>query len=165
MTADIKIRDALPGEFDLIAGLLVDSYRQYQEFMPPPRWAWYIKDMMDVRSRLADSQLIVAESNGKIAGTVTLFLKGSTEHWPENWAGIRLLAVHPSFRGQGIGRALMDECVRRCKALGIKTIGLHTTDFMKVAREMYERMGFKRIPEYDFRPEPNRVVYAYRLDI
>lgn len=59
----------------------------------------------------------------------------------------------------------MDECIRRCRERGIKTIGLHTTDIMEVARAMYERMGFERVPEFDFHPASHIVVMAYRLDL
>jgi ribosomal protein S18 acetylase RimI-like enzyme len=57
----------------------------------------------------------------------------------------------------------MQECVRRCRDRGIKTIALHTTEVMEVARGMYERMGFARIPEHDFHPAPGVVVMAYRM--
>jgi ribosomal protein S18 acetylase RimI-like enzyme len=59
----------------------------------------------------------------------------------------------------------MDECVRRCRERGIATIGLHTTETMDIARRMYERMGFVRVPEFDFHPAPGVVVMAYRLDL
>jgi hypothetical protein len=35
---------------------------------------------------------------------------------------------------------------------------------MAVARGMYERMGFVRVPAYDFFPGPGVEVLAYRLD-
>ncbi len=123
---------------------------------------------MDVRSRLGEAELIVAEYNSQLAGSVTLYLdspKSEESVWPEGWAGIRLLGVDPAYRGYGVGRALMDYCVRRCRELGIRTIGLHTTTFMATARRMYERMGFVRVPEYDFHPRPGTVVMAYRLDL
>jgi hypothetical protein len=36
---------------------------------------------------------------------------------------------------------------------------------MDIARRMYERMGFVRVPEFDFHPAPGIVVMAYRLDL
>ena len=120
---------------------------------------------MDVRGRMAHSNLFIAEVDNRIVGTVTLYSHGSSQGWPEDWAGIRLLAVHPDYREHGIGRALMEECLRRCRRLGITTIGLHSTELMEVARRMYERMGFKRVPEFDFHPDPKRVVFAYRFDL
>ena len=162
------LRDARPEELDDVARLLRDANLQYESLLAPGSWKFYLNDMMDVRGRLAVSQLIVAELEGRLAGTVTLYLKAAhppREGWPEGWAGIRLLAVHPDFRGRGIGCALMDECISRCRAHGISTIGLHTTKMMDVARRMYERMGFKRVPEFDFHPSPEAVVMAYRLDL
>ena len=65
----------------------------------------------------------------------------------------------------GIGRLLMDECLRRSRLRAATTMGLHTTELMAVARGMYERMGFVRVPEYDFEPGPGIIVMAYRLDL
>jgi ribosomal protein S18 acetylase RimI-like enzyme len=161
----ITLRNAQSGEFKLVSRLLVAAYQQYEKSMPPDSWIWYRNDMSDVQSRMADSELIIAEIDNHIAGAVTLYPQGADNGWPEGWAGIRLLAVHPDYRGQGIGRALMEECIRRCRERGTKTLGLHTTELMKVAREMYERMGFKRTTEFDFHPTPDNVVYAYRLDL
>jgi ribosomal protein S18 acetylase RimI-like enzyme len=87
------------------------------------------------------------------------------EAWPLGWAVVRLLAVDPAYRGQGIGHALMEECIRRCRQSKITTIGLHTTEIMDVARQMYEKMGFVRFPESDFHPAPGITVMAYRLQL
>ncbi|MBI4303706.1 MAG: GNAT family N-acetyltransferase [Chloroflexi bacterium] len=162
------MRDARVEELDEVAQLLRDAYQQYATFVPSPAWEAYLEDISDVRGRLADSQLVVAEVDNRLVGAVTLYLEGlhySERGWPQGWAGIRLLAVHPAYRGRGIGRALMEECIRRCREHGIATIGLHTTEIMDIARRMYERMGFKRAPEFDFQPAPSIVVTAYRLDL
>jgi hypothetical protein len=44
-------------------------------------------------------------------------------------------------------------------------MALHTTQMMQVARAMYERMGFVRVPEFDFSPVPGFLVMAYRLTL
>lgn len=162
------LRDARPDELDAVARLLGDAYMQYKKEMPRDAWEGYLAEMMDVRGRLGEAELIVAEYEGELAGTVTLYLDSPGPEqggWPHGWAGARLLAVHPTFRGKGIGHALMEECIRRCRARGVRTIGLHTTTMMEVARGMYERMGFARVPEYDFHPRPGIVVMAYKLDL
>jgi len=136
--------------------------------MPAFNWEAYLKNIKDVQSRLKVSELIVAEMEGRLVGTVTLFLKASgssREEWPEGWASVRLLAVHPDYRRRGIGRALMEECIRRARKAGIRTIGLHTSKLMDAARRMYEMMGFKRAPELDIHPAPGVVIMAYRLDL
>ncbi len=164
----LLLREARSDEYDNVSRLIRDAYQQYENFLPPEAWKFYVEDMMDVRKRLSESQLIVAQLDRQLAGAVTLYLDAghsSQGVWPSGWASIRLLAVHPDYRGQGIGRALMEECIRRCRDQGVATIGLHTTEIMDVARRMYERMGFVRIPEFDFYPRPGVVVMAYRLDL
>ena len=50
--------------------------------------------------------------------------KAVTLPWPE----LRLLAVPPDQRGQGIGAALVRECIERARRSGAKILALHTTD-------------------------------------
>jgi ribosomal protein S18 acetylase RimI-like enzyme len=76
---------------------------------------------------------------------------------------VRLLAVGPAGRGRGLGRRLMEECIRRSRAAGAPALTLHTTDMMRVAMGLYERMGFARAVELDFAPAPGVVVKGYRL--
>ncbi|MDP3879751.1 MAG: GNAT family N-acetyltransferase [Dehalococcoidales bacterium] len=164
----LHIRDACPDELDEVSQLLKDAYRQYQSSIPSRVWETYLEDIVDVRGRLENAELLVAELDGRLVGTVTLYLRASDssgEGWPGGWAGIRLLAAHPAYRNRGIGHALMEECVRRCRRQGITTIGLHTTELMDIARRMYERIGFVRAPEFDFYPRPGVTVMAYRLDL
>ncbi len=166
-TDGLIIRDARIEELNKVSIVIKEAYLEYKDSIPPENWKFYLEDIMNVRSRLEVSNLIVAEKNRHIAGTVTLFLDASlsSEDWPRSWAAIRILAVHPAYRGLGIGRALMDECIRRCREHNIKTLALHTAAIMKVARKMYEGMGFIRVPEYDFYPRPDTMVMAYRFTL
>ena len=160
----LLLRNARFNELRDIALLMKDAYLEYEKLLPMEAWESYVADIMDLYGRWEKAQLIVAELNGHLVGAVTLYLNSGQEGWPDGWAGVRLLAVHPSYRGRGIGRALMEECIRRCRNHGIITIGLHTTEFMDVARRMYEKMGFVRVTEFDFHPRPGVVVIGYRLD-
>jgi GNAT superfamily N-acetyltransferase len=161
----IQLRNARPEEIEEVSSLLVAAFQEYAKYMPSNMWNAYRNDIKDISSRILDSELIVSDVSDHIAGTVTFYPKGSKDGWPEGWAGIRLLGVHPDFRGRGIGRALMEESIRRCQKLGIMTIGLHTSVLMKVARVMYEDLGFKRAPELDIHLVPGNIVLAYRLDL
>lgn len=164
----LNVRDAWPEELDEVAIVIGAAYREYALLFPSEAWETYARNIVDVRSRLGETELIVAERSGNILGVVTFYPDGSRpggEGWPAGWAGIRLLAVHPKYRGQGIARALMHECFRRCRELGIATVGLHTSEVMATARGMYERMGFVRADEFDFYPTDGTVVIAYLLDL
>lgn len=68
------IRDARPDELDEISLLLKAAYQQYENSIPPEAWQSYLEDIMDVRSRLEDAELIVAELSGHLAwGGYTIF--------------------------------------------------------------------------------------------
>lgn len=163
------IRDARAEELGAASALMQAAYAPYFADVPPEQREvidWYLQDIGDVWSRLADSELIVAEDDGRLVGAVTFFPEGTRAEnggWPQGWSGIRLLAVAPDARRRGIGRALTEECLRRARAIGASAMGLHTTGFMAVAKGMYERLGFERVPEYDFHPDSGTHVIAYTL--
>lgn len=163
-----SLRDARAEELDAAAAVMVAAY---DEYIPPGATGFllgYREEIRDVRSRLAEASLIVAAERDRILGAVTYYPDGYRDiyaRWPSNWAGFRLLGVHPDARGRGIGRLLTEECIRRARQAGCAAVGLHTTEFMPVARGMYERMGFLRIPEHDFWPIPQLHVMAYWLDL
>lgn len=111
----------------------------------------------------------MAEKEGVILGSVLLYPPGTAfstpDEGPITCPEVRLLAVTPEARGQGIGTALMEECIRRARRLGANCLNLHTTDMMQVAMRMYEQMSFVRAPDLDFHPDPSITVKAYCLDL
>ena len=165
----LRVRDARADERDAVRDLTMRAYAEYATVMAPSAWA-----ALDgaVRAALAaDDRMdrIVAERTGALVGSVLLYPPAADAYagaasrvrWPE----VRLLAVAPEARGQGVGRALMAECVRRARAMGASELGLHTSASMRAAMRMYEQMGFVRAPEFDFRPPGAELVEAYRLDL
>jgi ribosomal protein S18 acetylase RimI-like enzyme len=76
-----------------------------------------------------------------------------------------MLAVDPEFQGGGAGSALVDACIEHARADGKHAIVLHTTPWMTTAHRLYERRGFRRLPERDFTPVPEVPLLAYRLDL
>src|SRR5262249_49452014 len=133
----IAVRDARTDELDAAAQVMADAYAQYIPPNPTGMLLAYRDDVRDVRRRLGESTLIVAEDAGALVGAVTYYPDAGAESaggWPRGWAALRLLAVHPAARGRGIGRLLTEECIRRARAAGCPAIALHTTELMAVAR-------------------------------
>ncbi len=165
----LKIRDARRKDRDVAREVTLSAFQQYATVMPPPRWEGYRENILTTMTDVGPAQHIVAEKDGVILGSVLLYPPGTAfstpEEGPLTCPEVRLLAVAPRARSQGIGAALMKECIRRARRLGTACLNLHTTDMMQVAMRMYERMGFVRAPELDFHPDPSVTVKAYRLEL
>jgi ribosomal protein S18 acetylase RimI-like enzyme len=165
----VRIRDAVPTEFDLISALLVRANHEYSDMATNPAWGSYLEDAADVAGHAATLTVIVAEQSGSLVGTVSYGAPDGNpqgrQSLPAEWAVIRLLAVDPPARGMGIGRALALECLARARQDGAASVGLTTHERMSVAKSMYEDLGFVREPLYDFSPDAEVHVIAYRLDL
>jgi GNAT superfamily N-acetyltransferase len=158
----ITIRDATPDEHDAMRTMTIAAYQQYAEAISAEWWDRYRQVLLDALAMTESVERIVAARNGEIIGGVLLYPASPAER---ALPMIRLLAVASSARGQGIGRLLMEECLRRARQSEAAAITLHTMEIMAVARRMYEGMGFVRAPELDFSPTPEWLVMGYRLDL
>lgn len=142
--------------------LTLAAYGQYADHLSPEWWEGYRQNVVEALTSDGPGRQFVAERAGRVLGSVLYYPGGSTRTGDPS---VRLLAVIPEARGHGIARALMDRCVEEARAEGAAALVLHTMQMMDVARGMYERMGFRRVPDYDFRPLENELVLGYRLDL
>ena len=85
----------------------------------------------------------VAEVDGERVGCV--FVVRSEKD--KNAAQLRCLLVDPRGRGLGVGRRLVDECIRFSMSAGYRQIILWTNDVLVSARRIYEAAGFSLIEE------------------
>jgi len=167
LTDALTIRDARPVEGEVILALTLAAYEQYAAALGS-LWPLYRANIVDTLTRVAPAEQIVADRGGVLVGAVLLYPAGApmpgTDR-PASGPEVRLLAVPPRARGQGIAEALMRECVRRAHGAGATALLLHTTDMMQTAMRLYERLGFSRDPALDFHPAPAVLVKGFRLEL
>ena len=60
-----------------------------------------------------------------------------------------MLAVHPAADGPGVAHALLGACERLAAHAGVPVLATRTADFMTDAIAGYERLGYRRAPEFD----------------
>lgn len=165
MNKKVLIRAADPGELEAIEALVKGAYREFRDLVPEAGWAHWMESITQALHS-GEGLILVAEVEGAIQGAVQFFPdagRAHQGHWPAGAATIRLLAVRPGARSQGLGALLTKECLRRAQDLKIPTLYLYTGRFMLAARHIYEKLGFQRAPEFDPAQEPGPI--AYRLDL
>jgi predicted N-acetyltransferase YhbS len=145
----MEIRVARPDDYAAIGELTVDAYSAIN---PHAMRGDYDEELRDVSRRAKDCVVFVAVDDGEVIGSVTYVPGPGTpmsEFDDADAAGIRMLAVAVRRQGAGAGRALTDACIARARGDGRRKIVLHSTELMKVARAMYERLGFRRAVDRD----------------
>jgi ribosomal protein S18 acetylase RimI-like enzyme len=163
MDQRIKIREAGTGELAEVEALVEGAYQEFRPLMPDGVWERWMDNLKEI-IHAPEGVLLVAEYRGRPEGAVKFYpdaAQARQGQWPAGAASIRMLAVRGASRGRGYGRLLTQACLDRARELAIPTIFLYTGTFMAAARQLYEKLGFRRAPEFDRDPGP----IAYRLDL
>jgi len=142
----VIVRDALAQEINDVASLTVEAYREYSHALTSGNWEIMRTSLSNVAQVAKQGRSIIAQCDHELVGSVVYHPPGASDSrlFQPEWASLRMLAVSPQHRGQGIGRQLTLECVRRAKQDKAEVVGLHTSELMVAARRMYERLGFKQ---------------------
>jgi GNAT superfamily N-acetyltransferase len=101
-----------------------------------------------------------------VAGIIAKFMRGFDPRFERCWiarrgtrnvgsvflvrqsrsvAKLRLLLVTPDVRGLGLGRRLVNACLRFARAKGYRKVVLWTQSELDAARRIYQRVGFRRV--------------------
>jgi ribosomal protein S18 acetylase RimI-like enzyme len=129
----------------------------------------YVPELRDVARRVREAVVFAAldDAEGVPLGCVT-YVPGPENAWAEHLrdgeASIRMLAVDPAAQGRGVGFALVAACLDRARADARRAVFLHSLPVMTGAQRIYERWGFRRVPERDW-VFPDFLLMGFVLDL
>lgn len=131
-------RADLPSIVRMLADDELGSQRErYEDPLPES----YIKAFEQIDNDL-NHELIVAEINGEVVGTLQLIFLPSLSYQGGLRAQVESVRVDMRLRGQGIGSELMKWTIERAKRRGAHVVQLTTHRSREDAHRFYERLGF-----------------------
>jgi len=135
---DVRVREAGVGDAEAIAPLLAQL--------------GYPSSVQQIRRRLmrlastASDTVLVAEADddvGVVVGVAVLHVSWMI-HMDRPTGRLMMIVVDESSRGEGIGRALVEECCTRAETLRCARLELTSRLGSEEAHTFYERVGFER---------------------
>ncbi|MGP4110708.1 GNAT family N-acetyltransferase [Streptomyces sp. 4N509B] len=143
-TPPYRLRPPLPGELGWVV--------QRHGALYAAEYGWnaaFETLVADVVSRYAHAHdpareaLWIAELDGAPVGSVLCVDEAREHEVALPTARLRLLLIEPHARGLGLGRALVEECLRFARRAGYARMVLWTNERLGNARRIYESVGFR----------------------
>lgn len=163
--SEFVVRPAREDELTAVGELTVRAYKADGYFAGNDN---YRPELADARSRFEESELVVAaDSDGTLLGTVTIAFPGTryAEISRDGELEFRMLAVDPPARRRGVGEALIRAVIDRAREAGLAKVVLCSQSGMGSVHRIYERIGFRRLPERDWKPREDVLLIGYELDL
>jgi predicted N-acetyltransferase YhbS len=128
----LKVRLAIAGDVEAIAGIVERAYGVYVErigMRPGPMDA-------DHAEKVRRGLVSVADEGGEVVGLIAL-VEFADRLLIEN------VAVDPDRQGEGIGGSLLEFAEETARAAGIDTVTLFTHEKMSENLALYARLGYE----------------------
>ncbi len=131
------IREPRPGDYGWVLRAHGEIYAREYGYGPDfeALVARIVADFASSRNP-AKERCWIADLDGVPVGSIFLVKVD------ESTAKLRLLILEPSARGFGLGRRLVDECVRFARGAGYRRLALWTNSALEAARGIYAAAGF-----------------------
>ena len=108
-------------------------------------------DLDRLAAATVDEPLFLARDGERVVGCVQL------KHLGESTAEVKRLYVEPGYRGQGLGRRLMEAVLSGAVADGYTTLRLGVAPYLERARALYEDLGFEYTQPYEQSRAPEQL--------
>ncbi|CAM2011502.1 GNAT family N-acetyltransferase [Acanthopleuribacter pedis] len=140
---ELTFRAATRDDVPVIVAMLADDALGHQrEAYADPLPEFYYTAFAAIQAD-AHNELMVAEGEGRIVGTLQLTFipyltfKGGTR------AQVEAVRVHRDFRGRGLGRRFFEWAIERAKGRDCHVVQLTTNKQRDRARDFYDALGFE----------------------
>ena len=114
-------------------------------------------DNLNEKYGLPKGRLYIAYFDNQAADCIALRQLSETD------CEMKRLYVRPEFRGKHIGKVLVETIINDAKELGYQRMLLDTIPALKTAIDLYENMGFYRVPPYNDSPIDKTVFMELEL--
>lgn len=141
---DLAFRLAKREDVPAIVRMLADDElgSQREKFVDPLPESYY--SAFEAISGEPNHQLIVAELNGEVVGTLHLMFLPSLSYQGGLRAQVESVRVDTKFQSQGIGSQMMKWAIACAKERGAHIMQLTTHKSREDAHRFYERLGFHK---------------------
>ncbi|HVE56871.1 MAG TPA: GNAT family N-acetyltransferase [Pyrinomonadaceae bacterium] len=141
---NLKFRQATREDLPEIVRMLADDFlgaqrERYENPLPES----YLKAFEEIQID-KNNELIIAELDGAIIGTLQITFTPSISFQGGKRAGVESVRVDEKYRGQGIGRELMLYAINRAREEKCVSMQLTTNADRTDAHRFYENLGFKK---------------------
>lgn len=146
MIATLKVQFRIATTVDLpaIVAMLADDElgAQRERYQTPLPQAYY--SAFEAIAGNPNQELIVADLDGKVVGTLQLSYLASLSYQGGTRAHVESVRVLEALRGQGIGAQMMAWAMERASQRGCHMMQLTSHKSRKDAHRFYERLGFTK---------------------
>lgn len=145
----MRIRPYQPEDLETLKAITVEAFHGVsidegieREYGPinGHDWKWRKAGHVEADAKREPEGIFIVDIDGQIAGYI------STWHDPEAGIGyIPNMAFKPEFRGQGMGRKLLEHALDHFRKLKLTLAKIETLEQNAVGNHLYTSLGFKEI--------------------
>jgi len=140
----LEMRQATAADIPAIVRMLADDFLgQQREDISEPINENYLTAFREIDAD-PNNELIVAELDGEIVGTLQLVITPSLSYKGSKRSMVESVRVDSKLRGQGIGRRMMLWAMERARERGCISMHLTSHGEREDAHRFYEKLGFAK---------------------
>lgn len=143
--ADVTVRPARPSDLDQLLSLYAELAGEKRSARPADgeRSRQILLSILAQPSR----HLLVAELEGRLAGTVDMVIVQNLTHQAAPWAVVENVVVSERYRRQGVARRLFERLIETARECGCCKLELMSAKHRGGAHAFYCSVGMEAVSE------------------